>query len=693
MSIKINIYAINGFLSLLVIGLCGVFMSQGIQAYWTAETVSAQLSVIDRLATANRLLYKETLQVNSLFAAPFPATQADLETLSETRTELDAALGVGAADGQVLVNGTEALASLRTRVDSSVSAAAMLRDPAAGSEWQSAAAELSNRMVMKEDSVAADLARRDGRLAEFRPIFGMVADLFESISTESARIAGILASQRAFGAADIADLSAEKRVYDHALMDLPRLIGDVKTRIGVERSAREIQDGYVTDRNAVFAAGIDSTGGDDIALIGTSYPVDLAAWNARVDETFGALEVIQTSVAGALAAKAKVIHDVGLLAIGLSASGLLLAVAAAIGSFWFISARVTRPMTEMIDAQLELANGNLDVWVPDIDGDNEIGRLGRALYRFKQETRAAARYREEQEVFRNRVQAEQRELLLKVADEFERSVFSIVETLASSSTELAATAAQVATVATDSAENANSVGRMAETAQGGMNEIAGSTGELNSAIAEVARRVTDTSTRSRGVAEIAREAAGRVQELSDASAKIRDVTSLIADIAEQTNLLALNATIEAARAGDAGKGFAVVASEVKNLASQTQQATEEIGGQIDAMLERIEGSVSAVQRIWEAVDDANETMATIAGAAKQQSASTDEIAAAVEGTATQLADVVGRITEMNQQSETTSFATQEMRSSADELAKSGDVLGQEARKFLERIRETESAAA
>ena len=123
----------------------------------------------------------------------------------------------------------------------------------------------------------------------------------------------------------------------------------------------------------------------------------------------------------------------------------------------------------------------------------------------------------------------------------------------------------------------------------------------------------------------------------------------------------------------------MVASEVKNLASQTQQATEEIGGQIDAMLERIEGSVSTVQRIREAVDDANETMATIAGAAKQQSASTDEIAAAVEGVAG--CDAVGRITEMSQQSETTSFATREMRSSADELAKSGDVLGQEARKF------------
>lgn len=354
---------------------------------------------------------------------------------------------------------------------------------------------------------------------------------------------------------------------------------------------------------------------------------------AQADETFQALqaplndilaqshEIATTSFANAYA-QAEALQRVFVIV------ALIVVVVAVVVSV-FVSRRISRPMTDLAELIEQISNGDLDVSVRGGQRADEIGKVARSVMVLRDQSKEAEVLRQERERVRG-LERQRQQNLIDATNHFQRVVQEALSGFDQEFSSLNGSASDMEQIATLASARSADANQHSEQVLHHIEAVSQTTASLSEAIAEIgqqAQNSAEVAGRARSESEQSR---ALFEQLTNATQRIGDIVSLIEDIANQTNLLALNATIEAARAGDAGKGFAVVAGEVKNLASQTARATEDIASQVEEIRGLTDNVVNALHGVADVIGEVDQSAAAIAAAVEEQQASTAGISDSIQ---------------------------------------------------------------
>ena len=254
----------------------------------------------------------------------------------------------------------------------------------------------------------------------------------------------------------------------------------------------------------------------------------------------------------------------------------------------------------------------------------------------------------------------------KTIDSFKRQSDSVIQSRQSVE-EMSHSVAEITTNAADAADAARN---------------ANSEAEKGKAVVE------QTVNGIRELADNVSQASETINQLQEDTNRVNVVLEVIRGIAEQTNLLALNAAIEAARAGEQGRGFAVVADEVRNLASRTQESTEEINQMLEQLqsaaskaVTMMESSQASVEQGVKSANDAGESLVVITETVNTIADMNGAIAVATEEQHQVSGLMVGHVEDIQACADEASTASNEIAEASEQLSRLASELEAVARQF------------
>ncbi|MDR3462644.1 MAG: methyl-accepting chemotaxis protein [Beijerinckiaceae bacterium] len=296
-----------------------------------------------------------------------------------------------------------------------------------------------------------------------------------------------------------------------------------------------------------------------------------------------------------------------------------------IASIWIARSQIQIPLLRLRWTMQALAQGQLDIVVPYVDKQDEIGDMAATIRVFQ---KALRDNKEAGELMQRRTDDDLKRAasIVQSTQKFEAVTVGLMRELSASVAAMDKAATDVAASSTIARNESEIVGRAAEEASTILAAVSKAADELYGAASDLSQNMSKTASAAADALGEATATEGHVADLVTAAKEIGAAANLIDEIARQTNLLALNATIEAARAGEAGRGFAVVAGEVKFLAKRTAEATAFIAGHIQLIQSITERTARGITTMTATLHRMNDISGDVAAAMTEQGHSSQNIA-------------------------------------------------------------------